>query len=191
VSTTRARLAAADRRAALLDAASRVFARGSYRGTTTSEIARECGISEPILYRHFDSKRDLYLACLSDVWARLRTTWEEALAEGWDPAEWAGHHREQKLLVWNLWSQALTEAGEDREIRRYLRRHLREVHDFVAGAVRSAQEGGHIPADRDPVAEAWIFIGVGLLVGQQVAGLTDEECERIKASRLRWLTGSA
>ena len=42
---------------------------GSYSGATTAEIAREAGVSEPILYRHFGSKRDLYLACLDEAWA--------------------------------------------------------------------------------------------------------------------------
>ena len=49
-----------------------VFATGSYSGATTAEIAREAGISEPILYRHFASKRELYFACLEDAWGSLR-----------------------------------------------------------------------------------------------------------------------
>ncbi len=40
-------------RVALIDAALRVFASGSYSGATTAEIAREARVSEPILYRHF------------------------------------------------------------------------------------------------------------------------------------------
>ena len=55
----------------MLDTACRVFSRSSYRGATTAEIAREAGISEPILYRHFGSKRDLYLACLDEAWREL------------------------------------------------------------------------------------------------------------------------
>jgi AcrR family transcriptional regulator len=59
VSAAPPRLPAAERRQALIDTAIRVFAAGSYRGVTTAEIAREAGISEPILYRHFASKREL------------------------------------------------------------------------------------------------------------------------------------
>ena len=62
------RLTAAARRLELIQTALRVFTEGSYRGTTTAEIARAAGISEPILYRHFASKRDLYLAALDYVW---------------------------------------------------------------------------------------------------------------------------
>ncbi len=52
---TRPRLTAAE----LLETACRTFSKGSYRGTTTAAIARDAGVSEPILYRHFTSKRDL------------------------------------------------------------------------------------------------------------------------------------
>ena len=70
--TTSMRLPAAERRQALVDTALGVFAEGSYRGTTTAEIAREAGVSEPILYRHFASKRDLYLACIDEAWRQQR-----------------------------------------------------------------------------------------------------------------------
>src|SRR4029078_8363635 len=63
----------------------------------------------------------------------------------------------------NLWIQGLTEAGEDPVVRREIRRHMAEVHDFFASALRDGQARGTIPADRDPDAEAWIFSGGGLL----------------------------
>ena len=59
---TKGRLSAEERRADVLETACQVFAKGSYRGATTADIARGAGVTEPILYRHFASKRDLYLA---------------------------------------------------------------------------------------------------------------------------------
>ena len=70
--STGTRLPAAERRLAIIDAALRVFSTGSYAGATTAGIAREAGVSEPILYRHFSSKRDLYAACLDEAWRRIR-----------------------------------------------------------------------------------------------------------------------
>ena len=72
IDAAKPRLTADARRQAVLDTACRVFSRSSYRGATTAEIAREAGISEPILYRHFGSKRDLYLACLDEAWRSFR-----------------------------------------------------------------------------------------------------------------------
>src|SRR6202043_2614544 len=76
---TRPRLTAGERRQAVLEAACQAFFKKSYRGATTAEIAREAGITEPILYRHFGSKRDLYLACLDEAWRIFREFAEEAI----------------------------------------------------------------------------------------------------------------
>jgi len=198
MSAVRPRLAATERRAAVLQTACRVFSQGSYRGTTTAEIAREAGVSEPILYRHFASKRDLYLACIDEAWRQVRVIWDGALAQEGDGAESfsamgrALHASKEKYLLSSLWVQALTEASEDPEIRRHMRRHLRDVHDFVAGVVRRMQDAGWVEQDRDPVAEAWIFISVGLLgaISQRLGGLAEPDVERIRTSRRRWLTGT-
>ena len=62
MSATKVRLTGEERRQTVLDAACRVFFASSYRGATTAEVAREAGISEPILYRHFGDKDGLYEA---------------------------------------------------------------------------------------------------------------------------------
>jgi AcrR family transcriptional regulator len=200
MSTTRPRLAATERRAAVLDTACRIFSKGSYRGTTTAEIARESGVTEPILYRHFSSKRELYLACLDQAWERMRSSWEAAIEADPDPTNWMPsmarsffEHKEQKVVLSNLWIQALAEASEDPEIRKHLRRHLKEVHDFAAGVIRRCQEAGCVPAERDADAEAWIVLSLSLLgaIGRRLGGLVEGEFERIRDSRRRWMTGRA
>jgi TetR/AcrR family transcriptional regulator len=192
------RLSAVERRAAVLDTACRVFARCSYRAATTAEIAREAGVTEPILYRHFASKQALYLACIETAWQRVRAAWDEAVAAEPDPRAWTQSmanvfldFKEQRSAVAQLWLRALTESGDDPEIRRYLRRHLRDVHAFVADVVRRCQAAGAIPLDRDPRAEAWIFIAVGLLtaVAGRLGAMPADDLERIRASRHAWLTG--
>ena len=72
--------------------------------------------------------------------------------------------RNVRVLPPTLWTQALTEAGQDPEVASYLRRHMREVHDFVAGSIRRSQATGWIDRDRDADAEAWIFLGGMLLL---------------------------
>jgi AcrR family transcriptional regulator len=200
MSATRPRLAAVERRAAVLDTACRIFSKGSYRGTTTAEIARESGVTEPILYRHFSSKRELYLACLDQAWERMRSSWEAAIEADPDPTNWMPtmarsffEHKEQKVVLSNLWIQALAEASEDPEIRKHLRRNLKEVHDFAAGVIRRCQEAGCVPVERDADAEAWIFLSLSLLgaIGRRLGGLVEGEFERIRDSRRRWMTGRA
>lgn len=196
----RGRLAADERRAALIDVALQVFSARSYRGATTAEIAREAGVTEPILYRHFGSKRELFLTCLDEVWSRLQEAVEDEIAGEPDPAGWVlavpramTSLRRRRLAPTQLWLQALSEATEDVEIRRHFRRHLREMHDYVADVLRRAQAAGGIRAERDVDAEAWIGLGLGLLrsVQDRFGGLLgDEEIEAISTARVRWLTGS-
>jgi len=189
-------MAASGRRAHLLETAARVFVEGSYRGTTTAEIARAAGISEPIIYRHFASKRDLYLAALEFVWEKARAGWEQAIADSSDAcaaveAIGKGQHavRSAKLQLAELWVQALSEASEDPELKKHLRRHMREVHDFLADLIRRGQAQGAISADRDADAEAWIMLAGGILgmVGRRVGLLDDNELQAIRAARLSWL----
>ena len=193
------RLPAEQRKAAVLDCACGIFSTGSYRGTTTAEIARQAGVTEPVLYRHFASKRDLYLAVLEESWSRLRALWEEAIANEPDPryrvaAMGRAYFAETdpKVLCAELWIQALTEASDDAEIRRFLRKQMREVHDYVSDVIRRSQEEGGIIQDRDASAEAWIFIAIGLLgtVSRRVGNLLEDDFEAIIASRKRWMTGT-
>jgi AcrR family transcriptional regulator len=198
MSTTKARLSAEERRAAVLECACQIFAKVSYHGATTAEIARAAGVTEPILYRHFASKRDLYLACLAEAWAELRGMWEAAIEDEPDSGLWVGAMgrsylaaKDKRGYIVNLWMQALTEASDDPEIRRFIRRHMREVHDFVAAVIRRAQKAGGVVPDRDPEAEAWIFISIGLLgtVSKRLGGLADDDLPKIFASRRQWMTG--
>jgi hypothetical protein len=57
--------------------------------------------------------------------------------------------------------------------------------------IRKAQEGGGIEAARDPEAEAWIFIALGLLtMADRVLGGVMRECwPAVRSSRVSWLTG--
>ena len=65
------RLRRAERREQLLAAATQAFARTGFAATSLDDIAEEAGISRVLLYRHFESKADLYRAVLDRAVARL------------------------------------------------------------------------------------------------------------------------
>lgn len=58
------RLSALERRDTIIAAAIGLFAERGFRGATTRELARLSGVSEPVLYQHFATKRDLYSAII-------------------------------------------------------------------------------------------------------------------------------
>src|SRR2546425_4182355 len=65
------RLPAVERRRQLLDAALEVFAARGFYGTSMDELAETAGVTKPVFYKHFGSKRSLYLELLEDVGRRL------------------------------------------------------------------------------------------------------------------------
>jgi AcrR family transcriptional regulator len=60
----KSRLTGAQRRDAILDAALPLFAKDGYAGTSINEVVAATGVTKPVVYEHFPSKRDLYLALL-------------------------------------------------------------------------------------------------------------------------------
>lgn len=65
------RMPRAQRREQVLDAATRAFARAGFGATGLDDVANEAGVTRAILYRHFESKTDLYRAVLDRACARL------------------------------------------------------------------------------------------------------------------------
>jgi AcrR family transcriptional regulator len=92
--TTRRRMPAAERRAAILATAEEVFARRGYHGASLDDLAQEAGISKALIYEHFASKRALHASLLeahvAEIFRRLQanaesgTTGEERLRGGVD-----------------------------------------------------------------------------------------------------------
>ncbi|GAA3646132.1 hypothetical protein GCM10022267_36040 [Lentzea roselyniae] len=65
------RMPRAERREQILDAATRAFARTGYVATGLDGVTAEAGVTLVLLYRHFDSKADLYRAVLDRACSRL------------------------------------------------------------------------------------------------------------------------
>ena len=65
------RLPAPARREQILDVAVEVFARNGFHGASMNDVAEAAGVTKPVLYQHFDSKQDLYMALLDEMGNRL------------------------------------------------------------------------------------------------------------------------
>jgi AcrR family transcriptional regulator len=75
------RLSAEERREAVLDAALVEFAECGYTGTSTENIARRAGISQPYLFRLFGTKKQLYIASVARCFRETLEAFQRA-AEG-------------------------------------------------------------------------------------------------------------
>jgi len=65
------RLSAHQRRSQLLDVAGRLFAESGFHGLSMERLAEAAGVSKPVVYQHFSSKRRLYLTLLEDATTEL------------------------------------------------------------------------------------------------------------------------
>jgi AcrR family transcriptional regulator len=155
----RRRMPTAERRATILRAAGPLFARDGYAGTRLDDVAAAAGVSKPILYRHFDSKKALYVALLDRHEADLPLFFERVAGVAPDLGaealvrlileHWLDYVRENR----HAWAMLFRDGSGDDDLRR--RRlevsvRAREVMAaFVAGV-----GGERVPADQvEPTAE--------------------------------------
>ncbi|MBC7834409.1 MAG: TetR/AcrR family transcriptional regulator [Phycisphaerales bacterium] len=168
------RMPAAKRREQLLDTAARLFATQGYAGATTSQIARAAGVTEPIIYRHFASKRDLFIALVDRTGDDTIKLWEHELRSAPEPAErlkrliranpMVGHKSAGGRGVYRVIIQAMTEV-EDPQILDAVARHIKMLHTFLVDEVGRAQDSGHVSKRFTPEITAWSLIHMGLGYG--------------------------
>lgn len=165
------RLPAAARRAQLLETAAELFAEHGYARATTSQLAKAAGVTEPIIYRHFGSKRDLFIALVKQTSEETIAFWEEQLDAAQTPADRLStlvdgnpmvHPRFQN--AYRVILQAITEVG-DSGIADALREHMDTVHAFLAKEIESGQDAHKVNARYSPELIAWLLIDVGLGFG--------------------------
>ncbi len=106
-----------ERRAQLIGAAAAAFARHGFAATGMEDVAREAGITKVLIYRHFESKTELYKAVLDDARSRLRAA--VGASESFDPGT-------VRTLV--------LAAADDPDGFRLLFRHAQREPEFAAYA---------------------------------------------------------
>jgi AcrR family transcriptional regulator len=65
----------------------KVFAAQGFHGTSMSDIAVAAGVTKPVLYQHFGSKRQLYAELLTEVGKQLQDVIIKAVAEATSPRQ--------------------------------------------------------------------------------------------------------
>ena len=70
-----------ERRLQILECALKVFVQKGYNGGTTQDIAKEANISEVTLFRHFDSKKEIFMKSIEPI---LIKTLQDSIVESKD-----------------------------------------------------------------------------------------------------------
>jgi AcrR family transcriptional regulator len=131
MSNTGVRMSAEERREAVLEAALTEFAVRGLAGTSTEDVARRAGISQPYLFRLFPTKKALFLALVERCFQRIEAaftaaagdkTGEEALEAMGDEYERLLENRTLLLLQMHAYA-----ACDDPEIRTATRAGFRRL----------------------------------------------------------------
>lgn len=167
-----------DKRARILDAAIKVFARSGYHGARVSDIAREAGIAYGLVYHYFRNKEEILASAFEERWGGFLAV-VEAIAEGEGPA------REKLVSVAALILNAFRKSPDwvkvlVLEIQRSSRfaapeqiRAVGRLFEQVARIVRSGQEAGELRRDVDPQVACFVFVGaLDLVITSMVLGIT-------------------
>lgn len=198
------RLSAQDRRERLLEVATQLFARHGFNGTTTRQIAKLCGVTEALVFRHFRNKEQLYWAVLDRQCSPRtgRARLQELLTrdDGDDAEVFAAigadlirRHSEDSVLARLLLFSGLENHGL---AHRFYKTYISEYYEVLAGHIRGRIESGRFRVV-DPLLAARGFIGMcfyhfllqDILGGGQERRFAPEEVSRTFAEV--WLRGMA
>jgi len=165
------RLPAAKRREQLLDVASDLFSVRGYAGATTAQIAKEAGITEPIIYRHFKSKRDLFVALIERTGRQTLDQWEKDLEGVDDPGVRLTKIIDENPMVseggrkgYRVMLQSISEV-EDPLIHKAVSDHMTRLHAFITREIERAQEAHKVTNRFSAGVIAWVLVNVGMGYG--------------------------
>ena len=158
------RLRKAERKRQLLATAKQLFVTHGYTATTTEKIAQAAGVSEPVLYRHFESKKALFLEVLQEVREATLNRWRAETANLTDPLAklhaiadmYLGTTREH-AVEFRIMHHTLMET-EDDEVLASLRSFYLDSEALLAEIITEGQQAGVFRRELDPRVGAWELI---------------------------------
>jgi AcrR family transcriptional regulator len=163
-----ARLKAAQRREQLIDVATKLFAKSGYDATTTADIAKAAGVTEPILYRHFASKQELFVAIVRSVSAQTMQGWNDSIEGINDPAEklrracdFMPDHIKKFGDAYHVLHGALS-TTQDKKVKVVMKEHYRQIEGFFGKIVADGQKTGIFNKSMTPQSAAWQFTMTGI-----------------------------
>lgn len=160
----KSRMKKAERKRQLMHHAKQLFVTLGYQHTTTEKIAEAAGVTEPVLYRHFASKKALFIEVLDDIREGTIHRWQTDSAKIHDPLKrlhaivdlYLGSTREH-AGDFHIMHRSLVET-DDEEIAACLRTFYLDSEKMLVQVIREGQHAGVFRSDLDPRVGAWELI---------------------------------
>ncbi|MGI6587411.1 MAG: TetR/AcrR family transcriptional regulator [Peptococcia bacterium] len=170
------RLTKEQRKAQILETATRLFVVKGYHETKTKDIAQACGITEPVIYKHFGSKDELFLEAIVNI---AGETFQEISFDREADTEVVLSsfimNRVQKVESnFSLFKRLLIELLENKKIRGYyFNKFLPRLANPIISYVDLLKEQGHL---KDEVPSKVIALALaGVLIMVSMAKYLEEE----------------
>ena len=183
--TAAARLPKPMRRVLLLGAAREVFVSQGYHAAAMDEIAERAGVSKPVLYQHFPSKLDLYLALLDQSVDELVDAVRDALGSTADNKQRVAatfsayfEYVESEGQAYRLVFES--DLGNEEAVRDRLERGQRECAEMISPMIR--QDAGLDDAEAHLVSVA--MVGLAQVTARYWLSTTREHIPRETAEQL-------
>src|SRR4051794_7761203 len=176
---TAVRQTAEERKEAVVAAATREFSIHGYAGTSTQDIAKRVGVSQPYLFQLFGTKRDMFIAAIQECFRRVTTKFERVAQE-------TRQTTADPLVLLHAMGMAYCDLLEDRDMLRLqmqayaacddpdIRRVVREEWTALYESVQRASG-----ADSDAIHH-WFAEGMLMNVSAAVGGLNPEIEAKLK-----------
>lgn len=189
------RLTGEERKMELIKAAIRVFAEENYSAAKVAEITAACGVTEPMLYRHFGSKKELYLAVLKRILEKTIERLARAAAAAENPIDslWAVALEQSTMLTrfqneLKIQFQAFSEI-DDPDVRKIITEGYENGFHLVEGILEDGKQQGVFRSDLDASLHARMMIGNAVHINAYfLDGILDDGYpERVFKEQLRMI----
>lgn len=176
------KLSSEERRRQILENAARLFAVNGLDGTSMREVAKACMVNEALIYRHFESKQELYREVISGVQAQIDNHWHAMASEAENGRE--ALKRVIRALLFGPVSElhaysylvhGVAAASHDPGIKRLVGDGFNKLHSFLGDLVKRGKEDGSLKADADPEKCSWCILSRGLACSI-VSGVVPDNC---------------
>jgi len=173
------RLHADERKHSVIAEATREFAAHGYAGTSTNDIAKRVGVSQPYLFQLFGTKKDLFIAAVAECFTRVQRQFEDvgrkARQQSDDPVDilhamglaYCDLLADRDMLRLQLQAYA---ACDDPDIQRVVRKGWTDLYAAVARVSGADEESIH----------HWFAEGMLMNVAAAVGGLNPEIDAKLK-----------
>ena len=188
------RLTAGQRRRQLVAVALELFAQRGYRATTMDDIAEAAGVTKPLVYQHFSSKRALYLELVNSIAQELLIAVKTAVAQARGPRQQVemGFGAYFRLVI-SREAEFRLLYGRDHADDKELGLALRTVEDAIAAAIEPLIDAGLDDDHRRLLAYAVVGMAEGasrrfMEQRTNAPGAVEEEVTRLsqRVADLAW-----